>query len=609
MINRIVTALWHRRNYVYALPLVREAIRMKLHPARRSGSLAKCASVCFDSAEYIDMEKSGLIEEAQAYLEDRYELFGIAKQIKEHKWNQDFRTGYVWPSGKLFFRYRIIDYSTYSDVKFPWDMSRCHHLLILGWAYQKTGDERYSKKIKEDILDFISNNPFLRSINWTCAMDVGIRAANWIHAIALIKDSSITRDEIFTNTVVRSLEEHRFYIEKNIEKGSTYSGNHYMADLAGLVHIYLFLGINNKKRKYYINEFENEVRSQVLPSGFHFEKSTSYHKLVTEMVLYTYLMLREDKVEICDDVVDTIKKMLHFLAVIKQPDGNIPFIGDNDNGRFLPFVTTGYADATQLLGVGNRVFPDEDFNVQNVTQFFGDTKLAVMRSGSMYATIHNNPLSYHQGGETNKLYNSHTHCDMLSFTLSDGIQNIIVDPGTLCYTSSPEFRFKYRSTSMHNTVCVGERDQQKQNRRNLFTLTHYSFPRKTEMLGDDCFKGEYEYRDNDMVVYSHQRIFTLRESGCRVEDEITVEGEQTVKSYLHFAPGIKAEVVKDGVEITCKEAHYTIMFMTEAGLSLKLKNGEVSESYGRSESDQVLEIDFGRVKDKVAVEMTIHKNK
>ena len=607
MIKRIVTALWHRRNYVYALPLVREAIRMKLHPARRSGSLAKCASVCFDYKKYIDDEQTNLIEEVQAYLSDYYELFGSTKQLTENKWNQDFRTGHVWPSGQPYFRYKIIDYATHSDVKYPWDMSRCHHLLILGRAYQITGDERYSEKIKADILDFIDKNPFLRSINWTCAMDVGIRAANWIHALALISTSRISKDERFLKTVLNSLEEHRFFIEKNIEKGINYSGNHYMADLAGLIHIYLFLGISNKKRDYYIREFENEVRSQVLPSGFHFEKSTSYHKLVTEMVLYTYLTLRETKIDVSDDVVAIIKKMVHFLAAIMQPDGNIPFIGDNDNGRFLPFVTTGYADARQLLEVGKKAFPEEHFETPNVTQYFDDAKLAVMRSGSMYATIHNNPLSFHQSGDTNKLCNSHTHCDMLSFTLSDGMQNIIVDLGTFCYTSSPELRFKYRSTAMHNTVCVGGRDQQMQNRRNLFTLTQSSFPTKTEMQGKNCFMGEYEYRDNGVVRYCHQRVFALREDCCTVDDKLIIEGEQLVKSYLHFAPSITLKVVNDYAEITSAGKQYKIQIKTLNEITLKVVEGEVSESYGKSEPAQVLAIDFGKTKGELLVQMNIQK--
>src|SRR5262249_1846309 len=70
-----------------------------------------------------------------------------------------------------------------ADVKYPWELARCQHFLALAQAWTITGEQQYAREIIDEIFDFNETNPIGRGVNWTCTMDVGLRAANW--AIAL----------------------------------------------------------------------------------------------------------------------------------------------------------------------------------------------------------------------------------------------------------------------------------------------------------------------------------------------------------------------------------------------------------------------------------------
>ena len=599
MLKRIFKALLRRRRYAYALPVVCAIVRKMVH--RNVKHIKTC-----DIKERLSMLQDNLLpileidtmnsiqSEADKYIENSYSLFGcVDVRTTDNKWSKDFKTGYVWPRGKAYYRYKIINYATCSDVKFPWDMSRCHHFLILGQAYLQTGEEKFAYKIKEDILDFEENNPFLHSVNWTCAMDVAIRAANWICGLALIyKSDTYRNDTQFQKVLVNCLSEHIFFIEHNLEKYYPYSGNHYIADLTGLLFLYYLLGIEGNKFDYILNEYQREVLAQVRCSGFHFEMSTSDHKLVLEMVLKTFMLLKIKGVVVDADVEERIKSMVIFMSTIVKPDGKIPFIGDNDNGRFLPFTTTDYSDGLDIIKWSRFAFPDLVLDESAHSKYYPDERFAVLKNGNFFVTIQNNPISRYAGEKTNTLYGTHTHCDMLSFTLSDGRRNIIVDPGTYCYTSSPEIRFKYRGTQMHNTMCVDELDQQSQNRQDLFTLTQYSFPIESKLEDDNTYEGAYQYVNNTNCFYEHRRVLTLTEDMCFIKDVVKPIGTHHVVGYYHLSQDISPVIQEESVLLLMKDQIYKMVFKCGDNYKVLIKQGEISPSYGLSVKAPVIEIDF-----------------
>jgi len=295
-------------------------------------------------------ENSLIIIDAERALSHVFDVLGSEKvRLEPMQWNKDLKTGFEWENGIFYLNQRNQKGAQGSDVKQPWELSRCHHLLWLGEAYIITGNEKYAKAVIEDIEDWINKNPIFYSINWTCSMEVAIRALNWLYALNMVSSSSYYTDS-FVKNVVNSLYQHGFYIYNHLEKTFPYSFNHYMSDIVGL----LFLGLvfreetKGKWFRFASSELFLETRLQVLPSGLHYEKSISYHRLITELLGSSFYLLKRSNESIPADVEYRIMLLFKYVESYTKPNGKAPLIGDNDNGRILPFVKRDFLSHNYL---------------------------------------------------------------------------------------------------------------------------------------------------------------------------------------------------------------------------------------------------------------------
>ena len=95
-------------------------------------------------------------------------------------WYLDPVRGLRFPRGIHYKAWKLYDMRPGSaDVKYPWELARCQHWPVLGQAYRLTGDDRFALEIARELDDFVEANPVGVGVNWTCTMDLAIRAANW----------------------------------------------------------------------------------------------------------------------------------------------------------------------------------------------------------------------------------------------------------------------------------------------------------------------------------------------------------------------------------------------------------------------------------------------
>jgi len=140
-------------------------------------------------ARYPD-EIGGVVAAAGAALRHEFDLLGSGVKAlgATLPWLDDFKTGRHYPIQYCRdIEYMELDQPT--DVKVPWELSRCQHFTALGQAYWLTGDERYAREYRAEIEDWIAANPFAYSVNWACAMDVALRAISWIWGFYFMADA------------------------------------------------------------------------------------------------------------------------------------------------------------------------------------------------------------------------------------------------------------------------------------------------------------------------------------------------------------------------------------------------------------------------------------
>lgn len=524
-----------------------------------------------------NIDRNVIIRAARQALNHEFDLLGSGV-IKSDPidWQSDLKCGKRWE--KQF--YTRISGIPNADIKMPWELSRCQHLLWLGEAFLLTEEERYAKEVIDEINWWIDDNPFMYTVNWTCAMDVAFRAVNWLFALNMIAGYH-GFDDVFAQRVMRSLWQHGFYIRNNLEKVIPNSNNHYSSDLVGLLYIgelFHWTHKGNRWRRYALKELISEIRSQVLQSGVHYERSVSYHRMMTEMLSYPAYLLMRCGVKFPKDVLERIQGMYDYVSNYVKPNGFAPLIADNDDGRFAPFLKRDFRNHEYLndpQSIENRFVAAgmKPFfcSKQKKTECYSDAGVAIIREG-------NNYLFFNNGGyskcpkDAESVIGTHTHNDLLSFELVLNGKDVIVDPGTYLYTSSKKDRDAFRATAKHNTIVV---DGEEQNN----SVTTFTVKRNVEIgdikTVDGCFYGEYKTIIGQM---KHHRILKLEKNELLISDKLEKAGtDHKAIFYYHFAQGIVPSIIDETVQLNGEGVNITFSPMPNC---LEIKDDTFSPSFG-----------------------------
>lgn len=573
--------------------------------------------LCIPENLQIDLkEKESIIESADKTLGGIYDLLGSGETVlHEVDWHKDFKSGYRWAPGVFFRKYKQEDISTSSDVKVPRELSRFHHLLKLGLAYKLTGETKYAEFCVAQIGDWINKNPLMYSINWGCTMDVAIRAVNWIWILGLISDAKVL-DKCHQHKIKVSLYQHGWYIWRNPEKSSYNSSNHYLSDLVGQMYLgYLFRGMPEPDKWFVKGKYElfREIRYQILPTGMTYERSIYYNRLVFELILFTLLPFKNNGFEIPQDIQYRLEKMFEFIMYTLRPDGTAPVIGDHDNGRLLPFGTERINDFRYLLSLGAVLYQRTDFkncsngyntycmlfaekdslNIWNeipqipanlMSRAFPDSGFYVMRQGEDYLLFNASGKGlYPESGS-----GTHTHSDLLSFELYSDSKSFLIDPGSYVYTADAEMRLLFRSTAMHNTVCVDGESQNVLSKEVLWDFQRDAIPIVTKWKSDT---------DEDVIIATHngyarlaQPVFHERQvtfhkkfSKWTILDSFSGEGSHVFTWYFHFDAGIDIVISGSTISTACTDGKNINIRFGRQDVRLNKTKSIVSKSYGVKE--------------------------
>lgn len=265
-------------------------------------------------------------------------------------WQKDFKSGYRWGADK-WYRPQETAKLPGGDIKVPWELSRLQHLPRLAILSKVLPEKRANiyKEFRNQLLDFIAQNPVRMGVNHMCTMDVGIRVANIALACSLWKGVGQEFDFEFEQIVTNYLFEECNFIRNNLEWSYYLTSNHYFADIAGLLwgSAVLPQGRLRKKWLYFAaNEINKEVIKQFNKEGSNGEGSTAYHRLTSEMAIYSlmlmmYLNQHGEHIKINKEAVAIIKRAGDFSNAILRPDMMFTQIGDNDSGLFFRLSITG----------------------------------------------------------------------------------------------------------------------------------------------------------------------------------------------------------------------------------------------------------------------------
>jgi len=302
-------------------------------------------------------------------------------------WHCDANSGFRWDAGCWHARIPIPEDGCGVDIKFPWELARCQHmpqlaLFSAGAGKADTLSGVAARSFRNQVLDFVANNPPGYGVNWRCAMDVGIRAANWLLAIDLFRAAGTVFDESFEGVLAGSVLDHAQHVCENLEWTDSGRSNHYLADVVSLVVMSAYLQGAPRMAAigdWALSELLVETMGQFDEAGANREASTCYHRLSAELAIYGAAygcwmarhppsrggdqrpfrpvhaageapdasVLRDQigREGLPAEIMERLHGMGLFVLQISRADGRVPQVGDNDSGRLFR-VSTVVASAT-----------------------------------------------------------------------------------------------------------------------------------------------------------------------------------------------------------------------------------------------------------------------
>ena len=508
------------------------------------------------------------------------ELHTEDAQRREIEWRRDPLSNYLWPLD--YHRDLKLQRDDGSDIRVVWELNRLGHFLTLASAYSSTNDERYSQQFFAQIQSWVEQNPYGRGPNWTCAMEVALRAINLLAAFETFRHSPQLRSD-FLLLFLQLLQQHGTYIRRNLEFSYIATSNHYLSDVVGLLWLGVMLPelrVAEEWREFGLDQMLHEIDKQVLADGADFEASTGYHRFVTELLLYSFLLCRANDIEIEERYWSKLRQMLIYIAAYLRPDGFAPLIGDTDGGQVLPVVRRRADDHAYLLAIGSVAFNDlaPKLNTNAVSRAFPHAGTYIMREGDLYLCFNASDAGI--GGR-----GSHGHNDALSIEVSAGGQAFIVDPGTYVYLADLQKRHEFRSTAFHSTVRIDGEEQNTTEVETPFVIGNEARPRVLEWKTNEEFDkvvGEhYGYtRLPQPVTHRRTVTFNKRERRWLIDDEFLGDGEHVYEARFHFAPEVEVQVRDTAVEARAGDVSLLISLLN-AQIAPALESQPVSRDYGQ----------------------------
>ena len=525
-------------------------------------------------------------------------------------WHRDFKSGIGWPRDVLAEEQDYLRLGEPCDVKVPWELNRCHHWVTLGRAYALEARPEYANEFVNQLQAWLDANPWPYGVNWGRAMEVAVRAVNWLWAAALFSAAPEFTPAL-KRRFLKAMLQHGQHILHNLEYADV-NGNHYLSNGVGLLFLGVLMADFADAHAWRDKGGEivwGEIAQQVHPDGVDFEHGIGYHGLVAELWYSSVLLSERNGLAVPPHVRPRLEKMFDFMLAYTRPDGTFPQIGDNDDGRLANLDDEPVGSHRRHLAVGGAMFGRADLlaaagdAVDNAVWLRGADVLALpaqpgeassraFKDGGFYVMRSHDAVMVIDAGDIGmRGIGGHGHNDVLSFDLWAAGAPLLVDSGTYTYTADPAARQALRGTAAHNALRI---DQQETSRlggeRWLWLIENDAHPFGVSWQSDaarDVFTGSHDgYRRLAEPVDHTRRItFDKKQHRWRIEDEVHGRGEHLIELFFH--PAVSFEIADDGA-VRLRAPGADGWLFPPAWMTCTRSQGWISRGYGLREPAPVL---------------------
>ena len=169
---------------------------------------------------------------------------------------------------------------------------------------------------------------------------------------------------------------------------------------------------------------------------------------------------------------------------------------------------------------------------------------------------------------------AHGHADALSFTLSAGGREMLIDAGTFAYHTQRRWRDYFKGTSAHNTVRIDRVDQSVSG-GNFLWLKHARAQvialERTPLMDRWVASHDGYTRLKHPVTHRREILFEKEHSRVLVTDELLGSGNHEVEIFWHFAEQCVVEM--EGGALRASHGGAALSMSIPEGLRCDIRRG------------------------------------
>lgn len=520
------------------------------------------------------------------------ELLG-GYQYSEYRkrWHAAFRSLGDWPM-RFAADYAFGDEGAPGDIRTNWELNRHRQFTLLAKSYFVTSTDGYFSELSDLFEDWNEQNPFMWGPEWASPMEESIRLINWLVTAAFLEAAGDEATDGLRRRLVVGSWVMAAHVRQHYSRYSS-ANNHTIVEAVGVAVAATVFGEHE-----WLDEalalLESEVAHQTHPDGVNKEQALHYQLFVMEGLCLVSHTLRTIGKALPTSPVERLLSMARYARACSVGGGKYVEFGDDDEGVILCLgpekpCYPDYVLALVTLELESDYRWVEDVRCcETVGWLYG--KRRIQSANALPLAQNASVESFPDGGVTIVRFDeghgvlafdhgplgfgrlaAHGHADALSVQLYVDGEPVLIDPGTFIYNGDRRMRDKFRSTRVHNTVCVGGGDQSE-------ALGPFLWGSKANVSGfaleecDGCIIMSAEHDG-----YSPARVRrTVEIQGAMAVVTDEVEAGETAAAFWHL-PSAGVEIDGGAAELCLRSG---VVVHIEAGESLESGEFEYSPAYG-----------------------------
>lgn len=503
-------------------------------------------------------------------------IFGLEFDYSQSiDWHMDISSGRRFP--QQFAKDIDIRTGQYGSGKHVWEVNRLQFLTLIAMQYRKSGDYVYLQQFQHIIESWIEQNPYLLGVNWYSNIEINIRLIVWFFCWEILDVNALLREDSAFKYFVEEkwvplIYLHCKYSYENPSKFSS-ANNHLISEYAGLFIGASFWSFEESEhwRTYAQQGLEREIQLQHSVNGVNKEEAAEYIQFITDFFLFAYVVGQNTGQPFSEAYRQKLKNILEYIYQMMDVKGNIPYYGDEDDGKVCIFHPDPHVDNFKsLLTSGVVLFENSrwkskttGFDSKNVV-LFGEKGRKVYE-GITASGEENHSRFYVEEGHffmrkqegKQEVYvhfdaaplgflsiAAHGHADALSFLLHVDGQPVITDVGTYTYHTERQWRNYFIGTLAHNTVRVDQNDQAKSTGPTMW-MDHYKIQvlRHESHADRDIVVALHNGYEKQGVVHQREIIFYKEQNRIMITDQVFIKDKQQhfLEIPLHLHPQVQVK--------------------------------------------------------------------